>query len=111
MTEQTNGGSDLASQLETALTAVLATDPQRLVELLALEQTRRHQREMTGLWLTSVLLLCFGAAALTLGLRGHDWLAGVVFSTTVLGVATIFVLRERPPELPKQSVARTARVD
>lgn len=64
--------------------------------LLELELRYCHVRELVAMLLATVLLLLFGAAALVLGTAGHEWLAGCVFTTTVLGVGTIFVLRERP---------------
>lgn len=48
------------------------------------------------------LVLFFGTIALLLGLYGHDWLAGVVFTTTIIGVGIIFVLRKRPDSKNKE---------
>lgn len=42
------------------------------------------------------LVVFFGIIALVLGLFNHDVLAGMVFCTTIIGVAVIFVLRKLP---------------
>lgn len=64
--------------------------------LLELDLRYRHVRELVAMLLAAVLLFLFGTAALVLGIAGREWLAGCVFTTTVLGIGTIFVLRERP---------------
>jgi hypothetical protein len=89
-------GVDLEILAVKALQRALSAHPDRLLTILETEQRRRHTRELLSLWLTAALLFLFGGAALLLGLNDHDWLAGVVFSTTVLGIGTIFILRQRP---------------
>lgn len=45
----------------------------------------------------------FGLIALFLGYKGHDWLAGIVFATTVISVGGVFVLNKKPNgDAPKQ---------
>ncbi len=55
-------------------------------------QTRRITR---GQWMAFVLTLLLAGAGLYLGLRGHDWLAAGLFTTTIGAVVTIFVLGNR----------------
>jgi len=51
-----------------------------------LQTTRRGQ--LIALSLTLLL----GLAGFTLGMNGHDWLAATVFTTTIIGVVTVFVV-------------------
>jgi uncharacterized membrane protein len=49
-----------------------------------------------GQWLGFILVILCIAASVMLGLFGHDWLAGCIGVTTVLGVAAVFVLGKEP---------------
>ncbi|MDR0961435.1 MAG: DUF2335 domain-containing protein [Mediterranea sp.] len=46
-------------------------------------------------WGGIITILCL-VVTLVLGYAGHDALAGVIGSTTILGIATIFVLNKKP---------------
>jgi hypothetical protein len=37
----------------------------------------------------------FGVTAYKLGMAGHDWLAGVMATSTIGGIITVFVLGQR----------------
>lgn len=49
-----------------------------------------------GQWLGFILVILCVAASGALGLLGHDWLAGCIGVTTVLGVAGVFALNKEP---------------
>lgn len=49
-----------------------------------------------GQWLGFILVILCIAASVALGFLGHDWLAGCIGVTTVLGVAGVFVLNKEP---------------
>lgn len=51
-----------------------------------------------------VLAVLFGVIALVLGYNGHDVLAGVIATTTIVGLATIFVLRKIPKITKKKEI-------
>ena len=50
----------------------------------------------TGQWMAFVLSLFFGSAAAYLGINGHEWLAGTIATTTIIGLAVVFVLGKEP---------------
>lgn len=89
--------SELKMLVETANNLGLEGDI--VLAIVRLADRERHVRELVGLWVSAVLLLLFGVGAFFLGMTNHEWLAGIVFTTTVLGVGTIFVLRQQPSRL------------
>jgi uncharacterized membrane protein len=56
-----------------------------------------HEARQTirGQWMAFALTLLFAAVGTYLGLAGHDWLAGTVFTTTIGAVVAIFVVGDR----------------
>lgn len=52
-----------------------------------------------------LLATLFGLIALFLGYKGHDVLAGIIGTTTIIGLATIFVLQKRPKTSRKEEDA------
>lgn len=50
------------------------------------------------------LVTLFGIIALILGYCEHDWLAGVLGTSTIIGLATIFVLNKIPKPGKKEDV-------
>ena len=56
-------------------------------------QIRQSSR---GQWIGATLAILFGALSGLLGYLGHDWLAGIIGVTTIIGLATIFVLNKSP---------------
>lgn len=48
--------------------------------------------QLRGQWIAATIALAFLSAAVFLGANGHDWLAGVLGGTTVVGLVTVFVL-------------------
>ncbi|WP_446786960.1 DUF2335 domain-containing protein [Macellibacteroides fermentans] len=47
------------------------------------------------------LAVLFGVIACILGYTGHDWLAGIIATSTIIGLATIFVLNRKAKESEK----------
>jgi uncharacterized membrane protein len=82
---------------------LIPNGPERIMALLEKETAHRHEQERTivqchtkalkrGQWIGLALTLTLGAAGFWLGMHGHDWLAGIIFATTILGVVTVFVV-------------------
>ena len=46
-----------------------------------------------GQWIGLALTILLSSAGVILGLNGHDWLGGIVCTTTIVAVVTIFVLQ------------------
>ena len=46
-----------------------------------------------GQWIGLALTILLSGAGVLLGLKGHDWLGGVICTTTIVAVVTIFVLQ------------------
>ena len=44
----------------------------------------------------AVLAILFGVMTFVLGYTGHEWLAGVIGTTTIIGLSVIFVLHKVP---------------
>lgn len=86
---------------------VLPDAPERIFAMAEQEQKHRHNIEnevamrtlrqrSTGQILGFVLALLFGVASFVLGLNGVVWLAGILGTSTVIGLAVIFVLNQQP---------------
>lgn len=80
---------------------------ERLMRLLEAQTHHRHDQESRivqmqsslssrGQWIGTVLCLFFGVIGWHLATNGHDWVAGVLFGTTILGLVTVFVLGRAP---------------
>lgn len=87
--------------------SILPDAPERIMIMAEKEQQHRHDVDNTmveeglkqrsrGQILGFILALMFGAASLILGLNGQVTLAGILGTTTVVGLAVIFVLNKRP---------------
>ena len=48
-----------------------------------------------GQWIGLALTIFLSGAGVLLGLKGHDWLAGTICTTTIVAVVTIFVLQRK----------------
>ncbi len=70
------------------------------------EQAQRHVREpiiqkdqrdlsFRGQWFALSLSVLFGAASVYLAMNGHEITAGILGGSTLLGLASIFVLRKK----------------
>lgn len=53
--------------------------------------TVQNRVTVRGQWFAFVLALLLTGVAGYFGYRGQDWLAGTVFTTTIAGVATVFL--------------------
>ncbi len=56
------------------------------------------KQSSAGQIIGGILALFCIVASFFLGIEGHDILAGVIASTTVIGVITVFVLNKKPEE-------------
>lgn len=100
---------------------ILPGSPERILVMAEKEQQHRHDvddtvvkstmlQRLLGQILGSLLAFFFGGASLVLGLYGHEWLAGILGTSTVIGLATIFVLNRKPgkgskgTDIPKDDV-------
>ena len=83
----------------------------RIIAMAEREQRHRISMEQTsmekslqiakvGQWLGFILLLLLIGVATYLTATGFAVVGGVIFGTTVLGIAVIFVLRKMPSNLP-----------
>lgn len=86
---------------------VLPDAPERILKMAEMEQAHRHDIERSmasthakqnglGQIFGFALALLFGAFSLVLALNGAQTLAGIFGTTTIIGLAIIFVLHERP---------------
>jgi uncharacterized membrane protein len=82
---------------------IIPDGAERIMALVEGESAHRHKQEdrlvtcnvilsHRGQWIGLGLTLLFGLAGYQLGMNGHDVLAGVVFTTTIIGIITVFVL-------------------
>ena len=91
----------------------------RLMRLLEPQTQHRHTQEtrivssqtslpVRGQIIGTCLCVFFGAIGWHLAFTGHDWVAGVLFGTTILGLVTIFVLGRVPKQSsPSSSASRS----
>lgn len=81
--------------------------PERLFALLEKQTDHRIAMESAlvngrvtlsrvGQRMAFALSLFFGAIAAVLGYYDHDWLAGTIAATTIVGLAVVFVLGKEP---------------
>ena len=87
--------------------SILPDAPERIMAMAEKEQQHRHDVDNTmvegglkqrsrGQVLGFILALFFGVASLFLGLKGQTALAGILGTTTVIGLAVVFVLNKKP---------------
>jgi uncharacterized membrane protein len=80
---------------------------ERLMKLVENQASHRQQQEarlvkaetslsMRGQLIGTGLCLFFGLIGWHLSIHGHDGVAGLLFSTTILGLVTVFVLGRAP---------------
>jgi len=93
---------------------ILPDAPERILTMAEKEQSHRHsinnksidsfiEQTGRGQWLGFGLAVMFGVICLVLGLHGIVWLAGILGTTTVVGLTTIFVLNKRPSKTDKDT--------
>lgn len=86
---------------------IIPNAPERMMALLEKQTDHRIAMETklvdgrvsvtkTGQWMAFVLSLFFGSTAAYLGINGHEWLAGTIATTTIIGLAVVFVLGKEP---------------
>lgn len=75
----------------------------RVMSLVERQTAHRHQREsadarqaVRGHWMAYTLAVALSGAGVYLGLRGHDWLAAALFTTTVGAVIAALVVDKNP---------------
>lgn len=84
---------------------VLPGSPERLLKLVENEQQHTHKNEnrmildqiwkgWVGLIIGALLVFLFFLKAFDLAMAGHDWVAGIIFSFTIIAVAGVFVLHK-----------------
>lgn len=93
---------------------LIPNGPERMMALLEKQTDHRIAMETklvngrvsvtrTGQWMAFVLSVFFGSTAAFLGINGHEWLAGTIATTTIIGLAVVFVLGKEPGQKqPKQ---------
>lgn len=52
---------------------------------------RQLNQSGTGQWMAFILAVLFLASGVYLGLEGHDWLAGGIVGSTLIGLVTVFI--------------------
>jgi len=57
----------------------------------------------TGQWMAFILSLFFGSISVFLGYTNHEWLAGTIATTTIVGLAVVFVLGKEPGQKSPKS--------
>jgi uncharacterized membrane protein len=88
---------------------IIPNGAERIMQIAELQRAHRQAQEqrivltdaklsLRGQCIGLTLAVFLGAAGWHLGLNGHDWLAGIVFATTIGGVVTTFVLGRRTDE-------------
>ena len=102
---------------------IIPNGADRIMGLVEREAEHRQQQESRvvtchvqgarrGQLIALSLTLLLGLAGFALGMNGHDWLAATVFTTTIIGVVTVFVIGrsagERESTDSSQSLARDA---
>ena len=78
----------------------------RVLSLLERESESRHQREaadtrhaVRARWMAYTLVLMFCGGGLCLDLEGHDWLAAVLLTETLVAIAAAFIVVEAQERL------------
>ena len=63
---------------------------------------RTLNQKLLGVIFGSILTVLILCAVVYLGMNGHDTIAGIIGTTTILGVITVFVLGVRPDAKEKE---------
>ena len=95
---------------------IIPNGPERLMALLEKQTDHRIAMEtklvngrvavtQTGQWMAFGLSIFFGSTAAYLGINGHEWLAGTIATTTIIGLAVVFVLGKEPGQKQPQQEA------
>ncbi|MGH8832880.1 MAG: DUF2335 domain-containing protein [Polaromonas sp.] len=93
---------------------IIPNGPERMMALLEKQTEHRVNMETklvdgrasvtkTGQWMAFILSLFFGSMAAFLGYTGHEWLAGTIATTTIVGLAVVFVLGKEPGQKSPKS--------
>lgn len=93
---------------------IIPNSPERFLQLVEKEQTHTLSCEKSivinqilqnwiGLIIGAGLVVFLCLMAYDLATKGYDLLAGIIFSTTLVAVAAIFVLRKLPSKNTKES--------
>jgi hypothetical protein len=104
----------MADDPKAADTKAVSKEKMELAHELArgqLELSREWMREQVklsarGQWMATVLAILCIAASVVVTLYGHDWVGGVLGGSTVVSLATVFVVgqtmkKEKSPLPPK----------
>jgi uncharacterized membrane protein len=82
---------------------LLPNGADRVMTLVERQTEHRHQCESAdkrqaarGHWMAFALALSLSGLGFYLGLQGHDWLAGAVFTTTIGTIAAALVVDKKP---------------
>ena len=86
--------------------SVLPGSPDRFLSLVENEQKHTHSNEnviiknqilqnWAGLIIGAIIVILFFIGAYKLAVMGHETVAGIIFSVTIISIATIFVLHKR----------------
>ena len=77
---------------------ILSMAEKQLLHRTGLEKeivAKNFRQSSIGQFIGGILaLICLGVS-FWLGMNGHDWLAGIIATTTVIGIITVFVLNQR----------------
>ncbi len=82
---------------------------ERIFDYTENEQKHRHKmgkfdaitdriKYFSGQIIGAILAVIMTYVAYVLGLNGHDWLAGIIFTTTIISVLIIYVLNKKPEQ-------------
>lgn len=82
---------------------LIPNGPDRIMAMVEREAAHRHEQEAQlaaskrrrftrGQWMAFSTTFALAAAGVYLGVAGHDWLAGALFTTTIGAVMTTFLL-------------------
>ena len=93
---------------------IIPNSPERFLQLVEREQAHTLSCEKSiiinqilqnwvGLIIGAGLVIFLCLMAYDLATKGYDLLAGIIFSTTLVAVAAIFVLRKLPSKTTKES--------
>jgi uncharacterized membrane protein len=86
-----------------AYASLIPNGAERVMALVERQTEHRHRREHAdihqatrGHWMAFTLALALSSLGFYLGLQGHDWLAGLLFTTTIGAITAAFVVDKRP---------------
>jgi uncharacterized membrane protein len=86
-----------------AYATLLPNGADRVMTLIERQTEHRHQCESAdkrqaarGHWMAFALALSLSGLGFYLGMHGHEWLAGAVFTTTIGTIAAALVVDKKP---------------